>query len=105
MLFVEEIPRGMGVLHRCDNPACVNPKHLFIGTQQDNLLDMKLKGRNAKGERIKSSKLTASDIICICSSTDTHKKLAARFGVRKDHIGRIKRRIRWAHVNIAAEEA
>jgi hypothetical protein len=46
-LYVGKIPPGMGVLHRCDNPPCVNPQHLFLGTQKDNAQDMGRKGRSA----------------------------------------------------------
>src|ERR1043166_7633701 len=45
-LTVGPIPKGMNVLHRCDNPPCVNPLHLFLGTQMDNVLDCRKKGRN-----------------------------------------------------------
>lgn len=48
-LFIGEIPHGMNVLHKCDNRACCNPEHLFIGTQQDNMHDMHSKGRGPRG--------------------------------------------------------
>lgn len=59
------IPKGMCVLHRCDNPPCVNPDHLFLGTKRDNNLDCFSKGRFSKGSNHPTSKLTEQDVLKI----------------------------------------
>lgn len=62
-----EIPKGFDVMHSCDNRRCVNPKHLSVGTRQDNVNDMKAKGRAYWQRSIPWQKLTAQDAIRICA--------------------------------------
>lgn len=97
------IPEGFSVLHRCDNPPCVNPAHLFLGTQLDNVRDMHSKGRDrkARGESQHCAVLTADQIREIrnrCAAGELQKDLAPEFGVGRGQIGYIVRRESWRHV-------
>lgn len=103
MLFNTESPNGFDVCHRCDNRACVNPDHLFLGTRLDNMRDCKRKGRIARGRRLgdrrgencNSAKLTWADIDVIRASNAPSKEVAAQFGVTNDNINRIRRHDTW----------
>ncbi len=101
-----KIPDGMEILHSCDNPGCVNPKHLKSGTHKENIEDMFSKGRNKKGfihrgEGHKLSKLSEKDIPIIRKLFDegisTHV-IGKRFGVNSKTIWFIGKRIAWSHV-------
>lgn len=94
------IPPGLQVCHRCDNPRCVRPGHLFLGTARDNAADMVAKGRAARnaGERNGAARLTRAQVAQIRGASDPYSLLAERFGVTPSAIGLIKRHERWTHV-------
>lgn len=90
--------QGLHVCHRCDNPPCVNPEHLFLGTQAENHDDMKRKGRSARGAKHGAARLTEADVLLIRGSTATQQALARRLGVSRQTIGEIRRREIWKHL-------
>lgn len=98
-LFNGEIPDGMHVLHKCDNPICCNPRHLFWGTQTDNMQDASAKGRTHRGERTPGAKLTEEMVRDILASHDTHEAIAARLGVSRTTVTNVRNRKIWKHVN------
>lgn len=111
------IPPGLCVLHRCDNPPCCNPAHLFIGTLGDNNADRHTKERDAtgkrsgrhthpettvRGERIFTAKLSIGNVLDIrrryANGGITQRQLAAEYGVRQLHIWNIIHRNSWKHI-------
>ena len=99
LLFCGPIPPGQYVLHRCDIRLCVNPKHLFLGTHQDNMDDMSSKGRRASvvGENNPKSKLAGADVHQIrrLKGMISQQKLADAFGVSKTAIRYVQQLRNW----------
>jgi len=95
-----KIPKGLHVLHRCDNPVCCNPNHLFLGTHAENMKDRDEKGRVAhnRGEKNGRAKLTKEAVIEIFYDIDTNVKIAKKHGISRYTVRDIKNYKRWQHV-------
>jgi hypothetical protein len=108
MLFKGEIPtdsnhyQTMGVLHKCDNPCCVNPEHLFLGDQSANMADAGSKQRWGKprtsGESHGRALMTEDDVRAIRASTISIRKLAAQYNLSAGAVQHIRKRRSWKHV-------
>lgn len=103
---VGPIPDGLFVCHKCDTPSCVNPNHLFTGTNADNMKDAHSKGRlplfplDYRGEKCQHSVLTEDQVRRIrqiyAKGNTSQRELGERFEVSKSHIGSIVRRENWS---------
>ena len=97
-----DIPDGLFVRHTCHNPLCVNPAHLIVGTQQDNMDDKVRAGRQAKqkGEAHGRSKLTDSDVreIRDLAGWFTQREIGDMYGVKNPQISDIILRKKWKHI-------
>lgn len=97
------IPDGMKVCHHCDVPLCVNPEHLFLGTQLDNMLDRLAKGKYARGNNSPVSKLTDELVLGIRKeliSGASLRVLSEKYKVSKKTIFNIKHNKIWKHVSV-----
>lgn len=100
-IHVGVIPSGLQVLHRCDNPPCTNPDHLFLGTIQDNIADMMSKGRQVRGERQARAVLTAQIVRDIClrhSGGQSVSTIANAIGFSYGAIKAVVSGQTWKHV-------
>lgn len=86
---------GMVVRHVCDNPSCINPNHLTVGTQADNIRDRCARRRTATGERASRAKLTEAQVAEIRESRLSHRAIARIYGVSHSTVGGIKRGVYW----------
>lgn len=95
------IPARLIVCHRCDNPSCVNPSHLLLGTHTDNIADRDAKKRTAKGDRNGYAKIAAEAIPAIrkrYANGETQTALAIEYGVTQSAISRIIHHETWHHI-------
>lgn len=91
------IPFKKCVLHTCDNPACINPAHLWLGTQQDNVNDKVKKNRQARGET-SNIKLTTEIVKSIISNQSKPSVIAKQFNVSERTVYRLKAGTSWRHL-------
>jgi hypothetical protein len=91
------IPKNMLVLHKCDVPSCVNPDHLFLGTNFDNMQDKVKKGRAnfPKGEDAGRAKLSTEEVLAIRNSAKSQRQLAKEYSIARSQVFRIKHRQTW----------
>ena len=103
-LWVGPIPEGLVVRHKCDNPICVHPTHLELGTQADNVRDRDERGRRAATHGVENgnSKLTDDDVQDIraryAEGGVSLRALAKEYGVNFTHVSRIVNRKIWTHI-------
>lgn len=99
------VPKGLYVLHTCDNPGCVNPSHLYLGSYKDNAQDRERRdrGNHAKGSAHGRSKLSADQVVGIkklySSGEYSYRKLGKMFGVDGKSIADIVNGLNWTHLH------
>lgn len=93
------IPKGMYVMHTCDNRLCINPSHLKLGTHLDNMADKFQKNRHAKGDTCGRRKINSDDVRQILAdTTKTHAELAKQFNISRPQVTKIKGRKTWSYL-------
>ena len=97
-LYKGKFDEQLLICHSCDNPSCVNPNHLFLGTCKDNLEDMVRKKRSCRGERNSHAKLTECQVIQIRSSHESTRKLSDAYKVSICTIESVKNKNTWKHL-------
>lgn len=94
------IPTGSIICHTCDNPTCVNPQHLFLGTVESNNKDCAIKGRTARGAKNGAHKLTDDEVLALRANEQdlTIVQLALVYGISGTMVKHIRARRFWAHI-------
>ena len=94
-LYIGDVPKELKVLHKCDNRSCVNPRHLCLGTQKENMQDMMLKGRRYQSKLNDDS---VREIKSLLEQGISQGDIASRFNIDKSNISRISLGQYWSHV-------
>lgn len=99
-MYVGPIPPGLYVLHSCDNPPCVNPKHLRLGTQIDNMSDARERGRLNFGERNPLAVVTEEIVLKIRADSPalSYREIALKYDISKPTVAQIVTRRTWRHL-------
>lgn len=95
------VPTGLVVRHSCDNPLCVNARHLLLGTYAENSADMTSRNRQAFGENISTAKMTEDSVRELRRLREcglTYTQLAERFGISRSQVSNIIHRVSWKHL-------
>jgi hypothetical protein len=97
---VGDIPAGLDVLHKCDRKDCVNPHHLYLGTDIDNTRDRMERGQQytPQGEGHGKAKLTNEQVLAIFHDPRQHKLIAEDYGIGRQQVSKIKSGERWGHI-------
>jgi hypothetical protein len=101
---VGDIPNNFHVLHKCDVPSCVNPSHLFVGNDKDNMVDKKNKGRTNIGSKHPSAKTNEKEvkqIKLLLNKGYSNSYIMNKYGLSKQIISNIKNKRTWGHVNVS----
>lgn len=93
-LFKGDVPHGLHVCHHCDNPACVNPSHLFLGTHEENMRDRDKKGRHPQVR----DRLGDEVIRALLQTDGGHTAVARLFGVSKGYVANLRKGRRRAYI-------
>ena len=97
-LHFGSVPEGLFVLHHCDNPSCVRPDHLFLGTNQDNMADKVLKGRHPRGNQVYNAKLNPDAVRDIQTSGLSNGVLAKKYNVSPSAVREVRIGRNWKHI-------
>lgn len=95
-----ELPPVFFVCHTCDNPSCVNPEHLFLGTPLDNVRDAMTKGHVRRGTAVATAKLTLAQVREIRATWDSQRRAAHRYGVCQQTISNVRRGVCYQDVHV-----